>query len=86
MNTCVHSICRRSHKLKVESGKGRSGVVLDWLTKPHTKYTVEPDGGNLLVIVDLLVCVSVSVSVCPKLPKWRHECCSSVPENDKLPI
>lgn len=54
--------------------------MLDRLTEPHTKYTVEPDGGNLLVIVDLLVCV------CPRLPKWRDECCSSVPGNDKLPI
>ena len=56
--------------------------MLDWHTETQTKYTVEPDGGNLLVIVDLLVCVSVG----PKLPKWRDECCSSVPGNDKLPI
>ena len=46
-------LLKKSHKPKVESGNGRTG----WRTEPNSKYTVEPDGGNLLVIVDLPVCV-----------------------------
>lgn len=60
---CPQHLLKKPHAPKVESGKGRSGVVPDWHTEPHTKYTVEPDGGTLLVIADLLLCVCACVRV-----------------------